>query len=216
VKRNTVNTAAALCVIRDAVDMVPILCGHYLRLGFGRVAFVDDGSTDGTSEALAQIAAKTRRVAVTRVRQDRFRQAELATAAANDLIDDGHRFVLPFDSDELWHLSGSGLRDLARRRAPAQVVGKQTNFVQCRSVSTARRFSLLSVRYRVRDGIKANRKAVLNFEMPWVVRGGTKLGFWSNEHVALGKGFTASRGAQLTSSKNTSRFSISRCGASTN
>jgi hypothetical protein len=137
VKRDTIQNAAALCVICDAVDMAPLLCGHYLRLGFGRVVFVDDGSSDGTLEVLAQVATTTQRVAVTRLRQDRFGQAELATAEANDLIDDGYQFVLPFDSDELWHLSNARLRDLARQRTPLQALEKQTNFIQCRSVPTA-------------------------------------------------------------------------------
>ena len=28
------------CMIRDSVDLVPMLCGHYLRIGFDRLVFV--------------------------------------------------------------------------------------------------------------------------------------------------------------------------------
>lgn len=189
-----VSNAAALCVIRDAVEMVPLLTGHYLRLGFGRVSFVDDGSTDGTFEALECIAAKTTRVSVTRVLNDQFVQSSLASDAANALIDEGYRFVLPFDSDEFWHLSSSDVKELARYDAPAQFVGTLINFVQSRHISVPRRFSLLSVRYRVGAGPKSNRSKVLRFETPWILKAGQKVCFWSRDPVVLGRGYHKLKG----------------------
>ena len=181
-----VSNAAALCVLRDAVEMVPLLTGHYLRIGFGRVSFVDDGWTDGTFETLERIAAKTIRVSVTRVINDRFRQSSLASTAANALIDEGYTFVLPFDSDEFWHLSSSDIEELTQHDAPAQFVGKLIDFVQSRHISVPRRFSLLSARYRVGEGTKSNMSKVLKFETPWILNAGKKICFWSRDHVVLG------------------------------
>ena len=194
-----VANAAAICVIRDAVDMVSLLCGHYLRLGFGRVSFVDDGSTDGTYEALARMAQRTRRVSVTRVVEDRFLQATLVTAAANSLIEEGFRFIVPFDSDEFWHLSAGDVRRLATRDAPGQVACSTSNFVQSRRVSTPRRFSLFSVRYRVGANAKASRAGVLNFEQAWVAKTYRKVCFWTQKPVVIGRGYHRVKGVPADS-----------------
>jgi len=56
------SSVAGICVIRDAADLAPFLCGHYLRAGFAHIAFVDDGSSDGTFQILKRISERTARV----------------------------------------------------------------------------------------------------------------------------------------------------------
>jgi hypothetical protein len=94
--------------LRNAIDLVPYICGHYLRCGFELLCFLDDGSTDGTFELLEHVAAVTRRVRVGRVeRSDDFRQnqPDVITSAVNDLIAEGFDIVLPFDIDEFWNVT---------------------------------------------------------------------------------------------------------------
>jgi len=40
------DRVAGICLVRNAVDLVPFLCGHYLRCRFAHLHFVDDGSHD--------------------------------------------------------------------------------------------------------------------------------------------------------------------------
>ena len=61
-------------MLRDARDIVGLLCGHYLRIGFARLSFVDDGSTDGTFEFLSALSRREPRVSVTRVVSPTFDQ----------------------------------------------------------------------------------------------------------------------------------------------
>src|SRR5205085_12384235 len=98
---------AGACIIRDAVDLVPYLCGHYLRGGFAHIAFVDDGSRDGTFELLKKIAHRTGRVSVRQVRSDVYDQSALMTEAANGLIQQGYSIIIPFDADEFWNADAS-------------------------------------------------------------------------------------------------------------
>lgn len=46
-------SVAGACVVRDARDIIPSICGHYLRVGPALIAFIDVGSTDGTFEFLS-------------------------------------------------------------------------------------------------------------------------------------------------------------------
>src|SRR5881628_1988416 len=96
------DRVAGVCLIRNAVDLVPFLCGHYLRAGFARLHFIDDGSADGTFESLTRIARRTGRLSVTQVHNDILAQRALMNDAANALIAAGYSIVVPFDADEFW------------------------------------------------------------------------------------------------------------------
>ena len=119
---------AGICFLRDAVDLVPFLCGHYLRVGFDHLHFVDDGSTDGTHELLSQFAARTDRVSVRKVIKDSDQQSELMSAAANTMILDGYQVVVPFDADEFWHFTAETTCSLPLGRIRVGVVRALAEF----------------------------------------------------------------------------------------
>jgi glycosyltransferase involved in cell wall biosynthesis len=186
VRRDFLSDVAGLCVVRDSADIVPLLCGHYLRLGFGHIEFVDDGSTDGTFELLKEISEKTGRVSVRQVTNENFEQAALVTDAANRLIDGGYRLIFPFDADEFWYMSQKDVQRLAARHEPRCIIARLTNFIQSRRVTHPGPLSLFPVRYRVSDEMTATIDEVVGYQKPWVVfPDRPKIGFWARNHVAI-------------------------------
>ena len=124
---------AAIAIVRNAADLAPLTALHHHLLGADSVWVIDNGSSDGTYEILRDLAA---RVPGLRVDRDDgpFDQARMATDMANALLRDGHRLIVPFDSDECWDLSIPRLaRFMAEHRVNA-VTGTVINYVQARSV----------------------------------------------------------------------------------
>lgn len=125
--------AGAFAIVRNAVDFAPLAALHHVLIGAETVWVIDNGSSDGTYEALKDLAGK-----VPGLRVDRddgpFDQARMATEMANALLREGHRLIVPFDSDECWDLSIPRLmRFMARSRVNA-VTGTVVNYIQARSV----------------------------------------------------------------------------------
>ena len=73
-------------MVRDSLDIIPFLCGHYLRLGFERLVFIDDCSSDGTFEFLDNLSRKTSRIEVRRVFHSRLEQKAEVNSAVEDSI----------------------------------------------------------------------------------------------------------------------------------
>lgn len=142
------QSVAGACVLRDSVDIVPFLCGHYLRMGFAHLAFVDDGSTDGTYELLQRIAKRTPRVSVKQVHIEGFEQPALMTEALNGLIAAGHSIIVPFDSDEFWAADVATFRSILAPSTEAVVEGRWVNFVQRRSRLASTRRGLFGATHR--------------------------------------------------------------------
>ena len=84
----------ALAIVRNAVDIAPLTALHHLLIGADTVWVIDNGSTDGTYEALRDLAAKTPGLRVDRD-DGPFDQARMATELANALLRDGHRLLVP-------------------------------------------------------------------------------------------------------------------------
>jgi hypothetical protein len=139
---------AAIAIVRNAVDLAPLTALHHHLIGAHSVWVIDNGSSDGTYEALRALALK-----VPGLRVDRddgpFDQARMATDMANALLREGHRLIVPFDADECWDLSIPRLaRFMANQRANA-VTGTVVNYVQARSVLTPTADSWRSANRRV-------------------------------------------------------------------
>ena len=123
----------ALAIVRNAVDLAPLTALHHVLIGAETVWVIDNGSSDGTYELLRELAAK-----VPRLRVDRddgpFDQARMASDMANALLREGHRLLVPFDSDECWDLSIPRLARFMARNQVNAVIGNVVNYVQARSV----------------------------------------------------------------------------------
>jgi hypothetical protein len=118
--------------------LVPFTCGHYLRIGFDRLSFIDDGSTDGTYEFLHRLSSRDPRVSVRRVESPEFEQDILATDAANALIAEGFRLIFPFDDDAFWNIKLRSIRRVAHMAPEGVFAARWTQFVLRRFGSRAR------------------------------------------------------------------------------
>src|ERR1700737_4224513 len=137
---NVVRGTAGICIVRDARDLVPFLCGHYLRIGFDQLSFVDDGSSDGTFEFLSELSRRTKRVRVRQVISDQCWAAELMNESANELIARGYRLIVPFDADEFWNITVNDLDRLHALSAKGTFFGRWINFVQKTALTSPRAF----------------------------------------------------------------------------
>jgi len=151
---------AGVCVLKDAIDIVPAICGHYLGLGFERLLFLDDGSTDGTFELLERLARRDRRVIVERARMDPLAQGALMTAACNRLVAEGYGPIFPFDSDEFWRLDMARVVRFADRHETCVFRGRFVQFVQARSVRRSTPLDLLKAVNRAPARYHTAREAV--------------------------------------------------------
>jgi hypothetical protein len=179
---------AGICFVRDARDILPFLCGHYLRLGFDHLRFVDDGSTDGTHELLHRLSSCTDRVSVTRVERDFDSQPEAMSAAANDMISRGHEFIVPFDSDEFWIVGVQELREVCAKCVECCFVGRWRNFVQRRDGLSPSALGLMRMVYRATRMEDANRETVTSFHRPFVGLAERKLGIKTRHPIKIGRG----------------------------
>ena len=175
-----------ICMLRDAVDLVPFLVGHYLRIRFDRIHFVDDQSSDGTCELLRSIAKSNPRVTVERVVHDSLKQAEVMSAAANQAIAEGFSIVFPFDADEFWSVDVSQIRAAATK--PGLFVGRWVQFVQARSERQPCRRGLFNVQYRAPVLADTDAATVESFDRSFVCLSMPKVGFVADSPVALSNG----------------------------
>jgi hypothetical protein len=185
------SRVAGACRVRNAIDLVPYICGHYLRCGFELLCFLDDGSTDGTFELLEHVAVVTRRVRVGRVeRSDDFRQnqPDVITSAVNDLIAEGFDIVLPFDIDEFWNVTADHLISNASFQHEGQFLGHLVNFVQDGRVIQPARLSLLRVRYRCLGVPSLDLAALRAYKVPFVASLEPKIGVKSQKPVRIALG----------------------------
>lgn len=128
--------SAAIAIVRNAVDLAPLTALHHWLIGVDRLWVVDNGSTDGTYEALKALAD---RLPGFRVDSDPgpFNQARMTDDLANALLREGFQTIIPFDADECWNLS---LRHVAAefRRHEANVLSYPVvNYIQSRNVLRA-------------------------------------------------------------------------------
>ena len=183
-----VDKTAAVCIARDIIDIVPLLCGHYLRAGFKRIHFIDDCSSDGTYEFLAMLSKKTNRVTVKREFEE-FDQGERVSRAINELVECGYRVIFPFDADEFWNICSSDLRRIAECEEPRKIEGQWLNFVQSRKRLYPQPLGLLSVRHRALPIPGVGMDEVVGRRYPFVtIDSVKKVAFWTDKPVRLEKG----------------------------
>jgi hypothetical protein len=99
-------------VVRDECDIIELAVRHNLALLDG-IAIIDHGSTDGTSEILAALAAEGLPLFVTPDRNPKFRQkAMLNSLVRQTLWGTAVDWIVPIDADEF--LAARGRADLER------------------------------------------------------------------------------------------------------
>jgi glycosyltransferase involved in cell wall biosynthesis len=132
----------AVCVARNAEDIIAFSVLHHLLAGVERCIVVDNGSSDGTGEILKAIARKTGRVSVVYDAGPLFEQAKIVNGVVNAFTEGGEVAVLPFDADELWAGTVVELAQQAERTGNV-LSCEVVNFVQSRAVAAPSRSSWL-------------------------------------------------------------------------
>jgi len=179
---------AGVCVVRNARDLIGLVCGHYLRIGLGHVRFIDDGSSDGTYELLSRLARKEKRISVSRVSNAEFRQAELISEVANELLRSGFSIILPFDSDEFWNVSGAVLEKRYARSPQIMFRGQWINFVPSERATNPQQLHLLCIKHSAPILDDADEDTITTFKRPFVCFTTWKIGFKAVSPVELGVG----------------------------
>lgn len=179
--------SAAICMVRDAVDIVRFLCGHYLRIGVDQIHFIDDGSSDGTYELLQAISSRTGKVVVSRDLSRSDRQPERMTDAANQCIADGFSLVIPFDSDEFWNLEPRDVAELSVIDKETVIRARWVNFLQARGKHFPVPFGMMSMLHRAPPGQDV-REAVIGYREPFVSLVEPKVALWSRHPIRLVRG----------------------------
>lgn len=108
-------TVAAVMMVKDEVDVVGYTIEHLLTQ-VDHVYVLDNGSTDGTRDLLRYCPD---RVTVEDDPEVGYWQSRKTTELAARALQDGHRWAVPVDADELWTTDdGRTIRDLLLGQTP--------------------------------------------------------------------------------------------------
>ncbi len=142
-----------LYLLRNEADIIETNLRHHFAVGIDEAIVIDNGSTDGTLELLANLTEDMPIQLASEVgpmyQSGRVtRMARLATLQGAD-------WVLPIDADEFWVGSGAQLRDVLEE-TPSDVRAlfvEVVNFVQSRDVLVATPGCLASMTMRPEHAI---------------------------------------------------------------
>jgi hypothetical protein len=191
-----------LYLVRNEVDIIEINLKHHLADAIDEAVVVDNGSIDGTLEALLDLAEDLPLLVTSE--PGPYKQGELLTRMARYAASRGADWVLPIDADEFWVGADQSMRTaLARCPADVGVLRCQVlNFVQRREEVAPGPSSLLGVTMRTpnrlghgdqdEDLVEANEIGFVEIDYPskCVSRSSPGIFIGSGNHSVEGTGGT--------------------------
>lgn len=138
-------------MVRNEADIIRVSVLYHLSAGFDRLLILDNGSTDGTREALRQLG-KDPRVRWTRD-EGAFLQGEVFTELSRQAHREGADWILPVDADEFWHAPGKSLRNVLEKTAANSLRVQTIDFVQRREQKESSPEGLLHMTRRVPEPV---------------------------------------------------------------
>lgn len=129
-------------MIRNEADIVRVNVLYHLALGLDRLLVVDNGSTDGTTEALRRLGDSDPRLRWTR-NEGPYKQSEIMTALAREAHAEGADWVVQIDADEFWYAAGRNFRNVLESSEAGVLRAQVENFIQHRDQRTASASALL-------------------------------------------------------------------------
>ena len=173
-------------MFRNAADFIGLVILHHLLTLVDRVYCLDNGSTDGGFERIEWLGRRSGRIDL--VSDPAIRpKREYLTALARRAHHDGFDVILPFDSDELWHVTRARLQE-AFSQGHNVVRCQVLNFIQRRSVETPSRFSWRHAIRRCATVDRASTRVIsgeisfMEYEFP------RKVAFLGDQSAELHKG----------------------------
>lgn len=130
---------------RNEIDIVLYNALYHLRsVGFDRLIVGDNGSSDGSKEALQRLEKREPRLSVLDMPGE-YQQAMRVNELYQIAIADGADWIIPLDADELLQTNRRLLEETLHRAAGAGVEMNIRNFVQSRRAKSRRMSGIASV-----------------------------------------------------------------------
>jgi glycosyltransferase involved in cell wall biosynthesis len=186
----------AIGTTRNEADIIRTNVLHHLSQGIDRFLILDNGSTDGTTDLLAELArgfpVEWRR------HVGHFRQRELLTRLAREAFVRGADWVISVDADEFWYAPRGTMRTVLETVSAGALCVQLVNFVQRREQLLNTWDALLHMTYRPADPFGPIDQAVALIESEqisfvehryvpkWICRAGAGLEIEWGMHWARG------------------------------
>jgi hypothetical protein len=153
----------AIGTTRNEADVIRTNVLHHLNQGIDRFLILDNGSSDGTSDVLSELAREF--PLEWKQHLGHFRQRELLTQLAREAFGRGANWVLSVDADEFWYAPGTTLRDVLGRSLAGALRVQLVNFVQRREQLDNTWDALLHMSYRTANPVGPIDRAIELIEL---------------------------------------------------
>jgi hypothetical protein len=185
----------AVGMVRNEADVVRINVLHHLAQGIDRILLLDNDSSDGTPDVLADLARE--HPVEWRSSPGAYRQDRLVTELAHIARAKGADWVIPIDADEFWWAPSGTVRDVLARTDIGSLEASVVNFVQRRDQELTTPDALLHMTRRVATpiGVADENAALVEsgsatyveicYHPKWISRASPDLRIgWGNHTVA--------------------------------